>query len=531
MKEGSAGDSAKGAISIGSSTGFLIERIHIKNGTGSGIVTAGSDNISHGYRGIIRESSIKNFKGHGIYMANISTGIDIMQCMVKNNKNIGILFGAITYPTKAYSGHDCRIVGNFILGNGSFGIFTNTLWQPVENIQQQNIGFGKVQYCRNISVVKNTVTHNAGTGIMAGGYNCIYRENKCMYNGLSIPGSAGMVVAGYGLIVTENTSSGNMSFGIDVGGSVKSNIYRNIVTHNGNNSPFSVGINIGASSECSISQNLILYNGSNRGWAAAITVNGYDGDGNRLYDNRGKNNYVSKNTIICTNKNYGIIIRDQAYGNIIEKNKISGCENYNSIVNDVDGIFPENKLIDNIINGISSKEKLPVSVSNSGILTIPDYGKNFLVSGNVPIKSIVTQSSGVFRNMSVSAIVVENSGSGYKTAPTVTISGGGGKQAAGKAYLGFGKNSDKIVGILVTNGGNGYSSNPTVEISGGEGNGANATAIVGCKNYVNRDITLYFSRNVVISPLIIKKPMIGTPHSFLKMRGISGHDTDWVKMY
>jgi lambda family phage minor tail protein L len=69
-------------------------------------------------------------------------------------------------------------------------------------------------------------------------------------------------------------------------------------------------------------------------------------------------------------------------------------------------------------------------------------------------------------------------GSGYTSAPTVTVSGGGGSGAAITANLGTGANSDKVVSYTVTNGGSGYTSEPTLTVSGGGGTGAYARANV-----------------------------------------------------
>jgi len=75
----------------------------------------------------------------------------------------------------------------------------------------------------------------------------------------------------------------------------------------------------------------------------------------------------------------------------------------------------------------------------------------------------------------VSGIIISNGGGGYLTAPTVTISGGGGLGATATATLSGGV----VTGIVVTNPGTGYSSIPTVTLSGGSGMGATATAAIG----------------------------------------------------
>lgn len=75
----------------------------------------------------------------------------------------------------------------------------------------------------------------------------------------------------------------------------------------------------------------------------------------------------------------------------------------------------------------------------------------------------------------VTAITIGNGGSGYTTAPTVTLTGGGGSGATAEATVVGGV----ITKITVTNSGMGYTSAPTVAITGGNGTGATATASVG----------------------------------------------------
>lgn len=83
------------------------------------------------------------------------------------------------------------------------------------------------------------------------------------------------------------------------------------------------------------------------------------------------------------------------------------------------------------------------------------------------------------RANAVTAITVTNGGSGYTTAPTVTLSGGSGTGATAHAVLGTGANAGKVVSVIVDNPGSGYTSAPTVAFSGGGGTLAAATASYG----------------------------------------------------
>lgn len=74
----------------------------------------------------------------------------------------------------------------------------------------------------------------------------------------------------------------------------------------------------------------------------------------------------------------------------------------------------------------------------------------------------------------VTGALVTAGGSGYVTAPTVTITGGGGTGATAIAVIAFGI----VVSVNVTAGGTGYVSVPTITISGGSGTGATANAVI-----------------------------------------------------
>ncbi|ADI28857.1 choice-of-anchor D domain-containing protein [Methylotenera versatilis] len=74
----------------------------------------------------------------------------------------------------------------------------------------------------------------------------------------------------------------------------------------------------------------------------------------------------------------------------------------------------------------------------------------------------------------VSSITLNSAGSGYSSAPTVTISGGGGSGAQAISTL----TPSPIGALNLTNGGNGYALAPTVTFAGG-GSGASAIANMG----------------------------------------------------
>ena len=64
----------------------------------------------------------------------------------------------------------------------------------------------------------------------------------------------------------------------------------------------------------------------------------------------------------------------------------------------------------------------------------------------------------------VQGVAVTNAGTGYTSAPTVTLTGGGGTGAVAVAVVGA---DQTIIGINITAAGSGYTSAPTVAITGG----------------------------------------------------------------
>jgi hypothetical protein len=77
-------------------------------------------------------------------------------------------------------------------------------------------------------------------------------------------------------------------------------------------------------------------------------------------------------------------------------------------------------------------------------------------------------------NKPVVGITVVSPGTGYTSAPTVSITGGGGSGATATATVANGR----ITGFTVTNPGSGYNSVPSVGLSGGGGSLASARAVI-----------------------------------------------------
>jgi hypothetical protein len=124
----------------------------------------------------------------------------------------------------------------------------------------------------------------------------------------------------------------------------------------------------------------------------------------------------------------------------------------------------------------------------------------------------------------VSSISITNGGSGYTSAPTVTITGGGGSGATAIAQLlTFTKGA---LAIQVTNGGSGYNpaAAPAVTISGGGGANAAATAIV-FGNAVTQVIMTNVGNNFTSAPTVtIAAPPTATGNTTATAIGVPNLD-------
>lgn len=131
---------------------------------------------------------------------------------------------------------------------------------------------------------------------------------------------------------------------------------------------------------------------------------------------------------------------------------------------------------------------VPESVYNTafGTSDTDNYARIFTGSNSSPAFSwpvpglvdigVVNATTGLIAQGS--GVKIVSGGSGYVSAPTVTISGGGGSGATATAVIGTtGVAKGTVTGITVTNPGSGYASTPTITLSGG-GASVNAVAMV-----------------------------------------------------
>ncbi|HEY9247290.1 MAG TPA: hypothetical protein VIO11_10625, partial [Candidatus Methanoperedens sp.] len=133
---------------------------------------------------------------------------------------------------------------------------------------------------------------------------------------------------------------------------------------------------------------------------------------------------------------------------------------------------------------------ITVTNGGSGYTTAPN------VTINPPTVTGTTATATATIGFGVASITVTNQGNNYISPPTVTITGGGGTGATATATVAKGK----VTGITVTNSGSGYTSVPTVTLTGGGGTGATARAVLATTGAVKIVTLTNGGSNYTVAP-------------------------------
>ena len=158
----------------------------------------------------------------------------------------------------------------------------------------------------------------------------------------------------------------------------------------------------------------------------------------------------------------------------------------------------------NIVLGSQKKIISPVDSSGQITYAANNYYLRALLTSNDSkispaidmsrINLIVVENEINRGSIANSDIVITNSGTGYTSAPTVTISGGGGTGATATATL----DGSTVSSVTVTAGGSGYYETPTLTFSGGGGSSAAATIQSELDADGGNAKTRYISRRVTL---------------------------------
>jgi hypothetical protein len=135
--------------------------------------------------------------------------------------------------------------------------------------------------------------------------------------------------------------------------------------------------------------------------------------------------------------------------------------------------------------------------SNSGTTFSQDTLATGTYAGGLSLDGLATGTA-VLTSNALSSITITDGGSNYSSAPTITITGGGGSSATATATL----TSGKVSSISITAGGSGYTSVPTVTFThatGGKGLGAGLVYPIWIKRIIAAGATAVDNVTFVLS--------------------------------
>jgi hypothetical protein len=475
---------ASQCISVTSNGNYTMRGLVVRNakavgGFGSGIAMSSTNDQTALTQTVIEDCIVTGCDSSGVSVDEC-WNIRIDGCRAAQNTGSGISIANFDTPIEPASQRSIMVVNNFCVDNTANGILvagttvTNVLPPPGD------------QQPYNIIVQGNDCRENGSYGIAAQGTGINCTGNQCFGNGSSDPTGAGVLFNCYHSICSNNICIGNKLFGIDAGGAYECSVCDNTCAFNGNASatPTGIGINIGACVNVSCDDNTIINNGS-AGAATGIQIYcpGYDiGGSDSGIPFRTSTVSISNNMItMSANTQVGIEVRQGGEGLVVHGNLIRGSTSNNAIQLATDSV--------DCANNVFLSDIGTTSIASAATLVVPDWAETVTVTGTTAITGGINSYSQNAYLQKVAWIKITNGGSGYTSNPTVTISGGGGSNAAATAYVG---STGAVTAILLTNYGSGYTSAPTVSFSGGGGAGAAATAQVGVPNRIGRKITLVF---------------------------------------
>jgi len=176
----------------------------------------------------------------------------------------------------------------------------------------------------------------------------------------------------------------------------------------------------------------------------------------------------------------------------------------------------ENELIDTSIEEVDN--------------TVEDEG--YITSLTVVGSAITATATASISSGSITEIFLNNDGSGYASAPTVTFSSpnSGINTATAVAVTTSRVNIQSVLRLELTNGGSGYTTPPTITISGGGGAGAAATCSVGgTETSVSSISVTGEGRGYSTTPtVIIGSPGVGVTAT--AVAGIADGKLDYIRM-
>jgi len=406
-------------------------------------------------------------------------GLTISACHVHDNSGTGI---AVDYVNSAHTVKSrlSTIVGNQCWNNYIgilVGDYASAYAIPAVITNQTADGM--------LSVISSNICHdNAEYGIVAQGYNLLVNGNLVYNNGGTNLGNGGILANCWASAVTGNVVSNHLGFGIDAGAANFTLIADNLVTTS------RIGINAGGAQEPRVTGNSVI---AASYYGIVIYNNETDAGGNPIgVPSAGCS--ITENVIDIPSGGGGILLIDGPQQVQISRNNFitaSGADLSLCLLPLTDSAV----ISDNLLNGMPTVHYSDPATTGSGVfagvytLLYPDVLDAVSVaSASLPVQSIRSLNANNYAAF-VTFLKLTAGGSGYTSAPAVTISGGGGSGATAQAYV----TNGTVLGFRMLTLGSGYTSAPTVTLSGGGGTGATATATVGIPISTGRRLRVFSS--------------------------------------
>jgi len=460
-------------------------------GYGAGLVIAGNETVGTRYR--VTDSRFVGNDAQGLYSTD-ADNLSVEGCWSYGNGGSGIELNNYdtSFAKKIRRG---KVHGNHCIGNGGSGILVANF------IDNNNTGAPVYGWSNpealHVSVSDNLCADNGNYGLSISGDSVSTTGNVATGNGLGAPGFGGILFSARYSVLDGNSVRGNGTYGVDAGGSFQSVISGNAIVGNVYGSS-GTGANLGGSIGLLFVGNFLTENGVDTSNEIEIQRVDTDGSGRALplltahLTVRQNEIYLSGNRIGI--KAYDGVTDIDIVGNFI---KTAGSSAANAL-----------RLIAKTANvkgnTVSPGASIDVAVDGSGILYVPDALDTANVTSSATINGIRTTSMQEIGTGGIAWCDVTAGGSGYASAPTVTISGNG-TGATAQAFI---DSAGVVKGIRVTLPGSGYTT-ASVTLSGGGGTGATATAQIGLPLFDRRELTLHCNYATTIKR--VATPLVITP--------------------
>lgn len=243
-----------------------------------------------------------------------------------------------------------------------------------------------------------------------------------------------------------NTSANTITVDAGIGNAIQLNDFTsgNLNVSNGNTQTATIGLN----------NNIIL--------------------GLKLLGNVGQDKFIlqdlNSKVLLNTAASFGVLVDSSTYSGgdyqdtltVDGTVKVFGTGNFNT---------SNNNPVQNLDEIIITSTGFIQSVGSGNILLVANHGPTSTISiASPPVNTsspivLTASANAVLGAGTVASLTPALLGSGYTSAPLVTINGGGGTGATATAILGTGATAGQVIGYNITNPGSGYTSTPSVTVA------------------------------------------------------------------